>query len=138
MVAGVIFAKGAIKKTAPIESEPMVKTQPVAPTKEETPPVATDSGTSMTKSETIVTITDAGFVPATVTVKAGTKVTWQNKSTMTVSINSDPHPTHTLYPKLNLGTVAPGGSVSLVFDTPGTYTYHDHLQPSIVGKVVVQ
>lgn len=138
MVAGVIFAKGAIKKTAPIESESAVKTIQGVPTKEETPPVATDSGTSMTKSETIVTITDTGFTPATVAVKAGTKVTWQNKSGATVDIASAVHPTHLVYPKLNLGKVAPGGSVLLVFDTPGSYKYHDHLNPTHSGTVVVE
>ncbi len=89
-------------------------------------------------SEVTVQVTASGFDPQTVTVKAGTKVTWMNNSGQTVSINSNPHPIHTDYPPLNLGRVDDGGSVSLVFDKPGSYGYHNHLQPSQTGEIIVQ
>ena len=85
-----------------------------------------------------VSITSSGFEPATVKIKAGTRVVWTNKSGGPVTVNSDPHPTHTLWPFLNLGKFDDGGSVSVVFEKPGTYTYHNHFNPEQKGTVVVE
>lgn len=91
------------------------------------------------KEETnTITITETGFTPQTVTIKAGTKVTWVNKSGGVANVSSALHPTHTIYPKMNLGKFDNGATVSLVFDTAGTYKYHDHLDPSRVGTVIVE
>lgn len=90
-----------------------------------------------TKQEDI-TVTSTGFTPQTITVKAGTKVVWTNKSGGPVTVNSDVHPTHLLWPFLNLGKFDDGSSVSVVFETAGTYTYHNHLNASQTGKVIVQ
>lgn len=89
-------------------------------------------------AEATVTLTRSGFNPQTLTIKAGTKVTWVNHSGETATVNSDPHPTHTLWPFLNLGSFDDGGSVSVVFDKTGTYTYHNHLNPSETGTVIVE
>jgi len=51
---------------------------------------------------------------------------------------SDPHPVHTDYPPLNLGTFFDGASLSLKFPTAGTYVYHNHLNPSERGTIVVK
>ena len=75
---------------------------------------------------------------STFLVTAGTKVTWTNSSGSIANVSSDPHPIHTNYPPLNLGKFDDGGSVSLVFDKPGTYGYHNHLIPSQTGKVIVE
>ncbi len=93
---------------------------------------------SMTSQKDTVTITSSGFDPQNTTVVSGTKVTWVNKSGASVSINSDPHPTHTDYPPLNLGIVADGQSVSLVFDKLGSYGYHNHLSPDQRGTIIIQ
>jgi len=85
-----------------------------------------------------VTVDSSGFSPTTLTIKAGTRVIWTNKSGSAISVNSDIHPTHKLYPPLNLGEVPNGGNVTLVFDKPGTYKYHDHYNPSQTGTVVVE
>ena len=86
----------------------------------------------------VVTLTASGFDPKTITIKAGEKVTWKNNSGMTGNVNSDNHPTHLLYPMLNLGSFKDGGTVEVVFDKPGTYTYHNHLNASQTGMVVVK
>ena len=86
----------------------------------------------------MVTLTETGFSPETVTIKAGQKVTWNNKSGAAATVNSDIHPTHALYPPLNLNEFSNGESLELVFDKPGTYTYHDHLHPDRRGTVVVK
>lgn len=90
------------------------------------------------QNETIVTVTALGFVPQTLTIKAGTKVLWMNKSGGTVTVNSAGHPAHLAYPPLNLGEFNDGSSVQLGFDKPGTYNYHDHLNPSLTGTIVVE
>ncbi len=94
------------------------------------------SGT-MAKGET-VSLTSSGFNPQSLTVKAGTTVTWVNNSGGPATVNSDDHPTHQKYPMLNLGKFEAGSSLQLKFDKPGTYTYHNHLNPSQKGTVVVQ
>ncbi len=85
-----------------------------------------------------VTVTANGFEPATVTIKAGETVTWTNKSGTAVNIKSAVHPTHLVYPPLNLGQVQNGASMSLKFDKAGSYKYHNHLEPSQIGTVIVQ
>lgn len=89
-------------------------------------------------SQNVVTLTQDGFSSSTLTVKAGTKVTWINKSGGQATVNSNPHPIHTSYPPLNLGNFSEGGTPSLVFDKPGTYQYHNHLNPSQTGTIIVQ
>lgn len=98
---------------------------------------ATPSTTATETSEGTVTLTADGFSPATLTVKVGTKVTWSNQSGVDAIVNSSPHPTHTDYPPLNLGSLPNGGIFSLIFDKPGTYKYHNHLKPSQFGTIVV-
>lgn len=85
-----------------------------------------------------VELTAQGFVPQAITIKAGTKVVWTNKSGGVATVNSAPHPTHTDYLPLNLGQFEDGSSVELVFDKPGTYRYHDHLNPTRFGSVTVE
>ena len=80
--------------------------------------------------ENKITLSKNGFSPANLTIKAGTKVTWENEDNGLSTVNSDPHPAHTNYPPLNLGRFNDGESLSLTFDKPGTYGYHNHLNPS--------
>ena len=87
---------------------------------------------------TAVSVTAAGFEPQSITVKAGSKVVWTNNTDATANVSSAMHPTHELYPPLNLGDFEAGATLELVFDEPGTYKYHDHLNPSKFGTVVVE
>ncbi len=118
-------------------------TGPASPTPTVAAEVSPTSIDVASPSETIVqeqrvSLTDSGFEPAKITIKSGTKVTWTNSSGKEATVNSDPHPTHTNYPPLNLGRFNDGDSLSFTFDKPGTYGYHDHLDPSKKGTVVVQ
>lgn len=85
-----------------------------------------------------VAVTNTGFEPQTITIKAGQRVVWTNKSGASVTVSSDSHPTHLLWPFLNLGQFADGSSVSVVFEKAGKYTYHNHLNPSQTGTVIVE
>lgn len=89
-------------------------------------------------ASTTVEVTSSGFTPQEIKIKAGTRVVWTNKSGTAATVNSDPHPTHTLWPFLNLGSFDDGSSVSVVFEKTGKYTYHNHFNPEQKGTVVVE
>ena len=93
---------------------------------------------NLPKNMTGVIVTGSGFEPTEIKIKAKTIVTWVNKSGGPVTVNSDNHPAHLLYPFLNLGEFASGSSVQAMFDKPGKYTYHNHLNPEQKGTVIVE
>lgn len=86
-----------------------------------------------------VSISAAGFSPATLSVKAGTKVTWTNldqKNNHRVKAN--PYPTGDSLPGLDSKVnMPPTSTYSYTFSSPGTYKYHDQLNPLLNGEVVV-
>lgn len=93
-----------------------------------------------------VAYTDAGFVPATITIKKGEKITFMNNSSLGFWPASGAHPTHALYPEKGgcIGSLfdscaeyQPGQSWSFQFNFPGTWKYHDHLSPSKTGTIIV-
>ena len=88
--------------------------------------------------EVEISVSETGFDPQTVTVKVGAKVEWENATGATANVSSAPHPTHETYPPLNLGDFEPGATVELVFNEPGEYKYHDHLNPTKFGTIVVE
>jgi plastocyanin len=96
------------------------------------------SAQGTTVKEATVTVTSSGFNPQVLTIKAGTDVIWTNKSGGTVTVNSDVHPTNLLFPFLNLGEFNDGSSVSVIVEKPGTYTYHNYLNPSQTGTIMAQ
>ncbi len=85
-----------------------------------------------------IQLTADGFDPAKLVVKVGDRVTWKNNSGSTATVSSDPHPAHTLFPIINLGPFDDGATHSVVFDKAGTYTYHNHLDASQKGTVIVE
>ena len=95
------------------------------------------STSALPSSTSTVKITSSGFDPAIIKIKAGEMVTWMNSDTVTHNVSSDPHPTHTIYPALNLGNILAGASKSLTFSQAGTYKYHDHLHSTLTGQIVV-
>ncbi len=105
-----------------------------------TPPATNAEATSSSteSSQDAIILTANGYTPATLTVKAGTKVTWTNQSNSNATVSSDPHPSHTAYLPLNLGGFQNGEMLSLTFDKPGTYGYHNHLNPSQLGTIIVE
>lgn len=115
-------------------------------TKTTVSPVSTDTTTPTDTStpsanikENRVIISASGFTPQTITIKTGSSITWTNTDSVSHTVNSDPHPTHTISSLLNqAGTIKAGESKSLTFPTAGTYKYHDHLNPSSSGTVVVE
>jgi plastocyanin len=77
-----------------------------------------------------------GFSPEGITVEAGTKVTWTNNSGSDMWVASNPHPVHTDFSSFDQKKA--GDSYSFTFDKAGTYDYHNHLNSSDTGSVVVK
>ncbi len=101
-------------------------------------PEETNSSPEQTATTNNILLSSSGFEPKELIVKTGTKVTWINRSGKSATVDSDDHPTHKLYPFLNLGQFADGVSIQVVFDKPGTYTYHNHFDASQTGSVKVE
>jgi len=94
--------------------------------------------TAAPASGNAVMYTEDGFEPHTITIKAGQKVTWTNKDSDDLWVASNPHPTHTDYPGFDeLKGMSTGGTYSFTFTKVGKWGYHNHLNPSQMGVVVV-
>lgn len=95
-----------------------------------------------------ITYTDAGYSPASVTIKKGQTVRWINNSASKTWPASAVHPTHAAYPVKSasdcLGSsfdacrgLSQGESWDFTFNEVGTWKYHNHLKASNFGTVVV-
>ena len=103
-------------------------------------------------SSVTVAYTDQGFSPASVTVAQGLAVTWVNQSSKDMWVASAMHPTHMVYDGTALKehcaagaeasfdacrAFAPAESYTFTFDKAGTWKYHDHIDASKFGTVIV-
>ena len=85
-----------------------------------------------------ITYSDNGFSPSSVTVSAGQKLVVSNTSREMIDFSSDPHPSHTNNPELNIGEIEPGESGSATIRNKGTWGYHDHFNPNETGTIIIQ
>ncbi len=82
-------------------------------------------------SQNSVTIANFAFSPATLTVKAGTTVTWTNKDSATHTVTSDTG-------AFDSGNVANNATYSYTFGSAGTFAYYCGIHPAMKATVVVQ
>jgi plastocyanin len=78
-----------------------------------------------------IQVKDFTFMPATLTVSAGSKVTWVNKDDEPHTVVSDSG----LFRSAALDT---DESFSFTFDKPGTYHFTCSIHPRMVGTIVVK
>jgi len=81
---------------------------------------------------TEIKIDNFSFAPQTVTVAAGTQVTWTNQDDIPHTVVSEDK---TTFKSHALDT---GEKFSFTFTTPGTYTYFCSIHTKMTAKVVVQ
>ena len=81
---------------------------------------------------TEVKIDNFSFGPATLTVAAGTTVTWINRDDIPHTVVSDDK---TTFKSKALDT---DDSFSYTFTKPGTYSYFCSIHPKMTAKVIVQ
>jgi plastocyanin len=87
--------------------------------------------TTTAASSNTINIVNFTFTPGTLTVKAGTTVTWTNNDTTTHRPASDSG-------LFDSGDLAPGATFSFTFNIPGTFPYHCTIHTYMTGKVIVQ
>jgi len=98
-----------------------------------------------------VTHTAGGFSPSVVTIRVGDTVRFVNESGGSLWVASAQHPTHTVYAGTSLaehcGNAADndafdqcstGNDYSFTFGKAGEWKYHNHVNASQTGTVVVQ
>jgi plastocyanin len=110
-------------------------TTPTAGTTSTPAATATQAG----NTQTVMIITDSSgsfaFSPASLTIKAGTTVTWKNSTAASHTVTSDDGKS------FNSGTsnpIASGATFSFTFNTPGTFAYHCAIHPTMKATIVVQ
>lgn len=77
-----------------------------------------------------VFIQGMAFSPSTITVTAGTTVTWTNKDAVTHNVTSSPA-------LFSSGSMGNGATYSFIFANKGTYNYSCTIHPTMTGTVVV-
>ena len=119
------------------------------------PVLVEPSATENAAPVTTVTLTDAGFSPAIVTVSLGETVRFVNASSRGMWVGSDDHPTHTEYDGTSTREhCADGAATNGTFDQctasptqsryeytfrkTGIFGYHNHVGASSVGTVIVK
>jgi plastocyanin len=80
-----------------------------------------------------VTIDQHMFMPATIIIHPGEKVTWMNKDSDVHNVTSDDGGKSFHTPLLDTGE-----SASLSFIAPGTFGYHCSVHPDMTGTIIVK
>lgn len=82
---------------------------------------------------------DGCFVPNPLTVKVGESVIFTDKNQKEMWIESDKNRDQLILPNFTSGqSWGEGQSYSYQFKKPGTYGYHNHVQPGDNGTIIVQ
>jgi plastocyanin len=77
-----------------------------------------------------VTIANFAFGPASLSVAAGTTVTWTNEDTTAHTATADDG-------SFDSSSIAPGATFSQAFDTAGTFAYHCSIHPNMTATIEV-
>jgi plastocyanin len=77
-----------------------------------------------------VFIQGMAFNPSSITVAAGTTITWTNKDAIAHTVTSNTN-------LFNSGSLASNKTFSFTFATAGTYSYYCSIHPSMVASVTV-
>ena len=93
--------------------------------------LAADPPAGTKVSPVIVKIDNFSFTPQTLTIHAGTKVTWINKDDV-------PHTVRSNDKTLKSGVLDTDDQFSYTFTTAGTNSYFCSVHPHMTGKIIVQ
>ena len=78
-----------------------------------------------------IMVTNFSFQPGTLTVKAGTTVTWVNH-------DDEPHTVNENNKTFKSGTLDTDAKFSYKFTSPGTYGYFCSIHPRMKGQIIVK
>jgi amicyanin len=82
-------------------------------------------------SKSVISIDNFTFQPPTLTIAAGTKITWINHDDV-------PHTVRSTEQKFSSGALDTDDSYSFTFVEPGTYDYFCTVHSHMTGKVIVK
>ncbi|MDO8474262.1 MAG: hypothetical protein Q7S62_01855 [bacterium] len=101
-----------------------------------------------------VVYTDGGYSPKELAIKKGDIVTFRNESSQPMWTASAMHPNHTAYPGTNItncgkpammgmmfdacAVTSAGSSWMFQFNEIGEWGYHNHMQASHTGNIIVE
>jgi plastocyanin/sugar lactone lactonase YvrE len=123
--AGLVATVGPPMVTPTLEAMPLESGTPAAVT------AATPAAGEATGTQAAVEIKDYAFTPPTLTVAAGTTVTWTNNDAV-------PHTATASDGSFDSGNLNPGQSYAFTFSTPGSYPYVCQYHAGMMGTIVVQ
>jgi len=89
-----------------------------------------NSGNNNAPTAASITIKNMAFNPVSLSVSAGTTVTWTNSDTAMHTVTADNG-------SFNSGNIAIGATYSRAFNSAGTFSYHCALHPEMTGKILV-
>ncbi|TLZ33339.1 MAG: hypothetical protein E6K25_02350 [Gammaproteobacteria bacterium] len=92
---------------------------------------ACSASIAVTPDPTRIVVKDFMFAPVSLTVKAGSTVTWAN-------MDDEPHTVVSDTGLFRSGAMDTNESFSFKFDKPGTYHFACSIHPRMVGTIVVQ
>ena len=94
------------------------------------PPIASKNMEASVAANQVV-IENFSFAPATLTVKAGTKVTWINRDDVPHTVNENDK-------RFKSGPMDTDDQFSYTFSDPGTFSYFCALHPKMTGQIIVK
>jgi plastocyanin len=83
------------------------------------------------QSTNSVVMKDFDFSPMTLTIKAGSSVTWKN-------LDGEPHTVTSVDGQFRSGALDQNDSYTFKFDKPGTYKYLCSIHPRMMAAVIVK
>ncbi len=99
--------------------------------------MATKKTTLRPSATASISITAAGFEPAVLSVKKGTKIRWTNNDKAMHQVIANPHPSHDSLPGLKSEILNEGQTYEYVAGQSGSFGYHDEVNPTINATVEV-
>lgn len=94
--------------------------------------IETNSATGSGQTQSSIEIKNFSFNPSSVSVKAGTTVTWKNNDSVPHTITSDPDGG-----VFKSQTLNSGDTFQFTFNTAGSFPYHCSIHTSMQGTVTV-
>jgi plastocyanin len=88
------------------------------------------SSAPITATAVSVRISNFAFAPPALTVKVGTRVTWTNEDSTAHTATADQG-------GFDTGSLNQGKSMTIQFNTPGTFTYHCAFHAFMTGTIKV-
>lgn len=92
---------------------------------------ATGNAAPPDQPQNAVIIKNFAFAPMSLSVKAGTSVTWKN-------LDGEPHTVTSVDGLFRSGAIDQNESFTFKFDKPGTYKYLCSIHPKMMAAIIVQ